>query len=494
MADTASSIALHTHFRPASSRVYVIGVLAVSFLALLLTQGMPHAAGAVYEVGALLTGLTAIGCFAAWSRTSGLTDFFQGPNWLCSIVYVNTVGFTWLLKRNWQPHIPWVFAAPDRLLGEALIIEGVGFLAVWAGFAFSIRALPVRARRRESGRLRPGMAWLLVYLGVAAKLYGILSGSAIYLTTASAAQLLWLNYLQFVVYVGWLGKTALLVVGCRTGDRRTIRNVLAVIAFEVFLDLIIGTKGFMLAFFTVVMSVYYGKGKIDRKLIAAGAFSLLLLVPTVTGFRQLMHEAHAAGENSLAIRAASVWTAFQSSIANPGDALDSLSGTLVGRQGEMLEVTASICAIHPADRGFVWKELIQEGALLLIPRIIWRDKPSERSELYRATTTYTGAATEYSFTAIGLFGDAYRAAGYPGVTIVFLLIGYIYGAFYQRGPLTRDPRGTVLYIVVVTCLLMYESGLVDVFVRLVQVCPLLWLANHYLLFRDRPPRMWRRAG
>jgi hypothetical protein len=151
-----------------------------------------------------------------------------------------------------------------------------------------------------------------------------------------------------------------------------------------------------------------------------------------------------------------------------------------------------VLVMHPAEKPYVGVDMIQYLLPSLVPRIIWPAKPSERWPMYFATTTYMAARTEYTFTALGLVADCYRAAGWPFVVTFFMLFGVLGARLYQAGPGSNKFAGTVFYVFMITWVLVLETELISIIIRLLTFAPLILLCIRFLLFHrpaSAPPQL-----
>jgi hypothetical protein len=141
----------------------------------------------------------------------------------------------------------------------------------------------------------------------------------------------------------------------------------------------------------------------------------------------------------------------------------------------MLNIAASAMFLHPNLQPFVGLEMVEYFFPQLIPRVLFPFKSTERPSLYMITTTYGGAPSEYSFTAIGQFADSYRAGGWATVIIWFGVLGIFTAWLYLEGPGSGNLAGTVFYITVLTLILRYDFDTATILIQLIQFGILLWL-------------------
>ncbi len=146
-------------------------------------------------------------------------------------------------------------------------------------------------------------------------------------------------------------------------------------------------------------------------------------------------------------------------------------------------ITGSVIRQHPNAGGYVGNQLIEQVAVGIIPRIIWREKPVGASEIYSISVLYTGAATESTFSEIGLIADSYRAAGLPSVFVFFLLLGGFMAYFYKKGRINNRDDVLIFYIILLS-LITYNRSVVDVMLFLFQRAIFMWIFIRYILFEN----------
>jgi hypothetical protein len=149
-----------------------------------------------------------------------------------------------------------------------------------------------------------------------------------------------------------------------------------------------------------------------------------------------------------------------------------------------LDITASVVYVHSRNQSYVGGEFLQYLAVQMIPRIIWRSKPTS-VPLYDISGLYYGFQTA-GLSAIGLFGDSYRIGGWAATAVVLGLIGMVSAWLYQRGPGRDDFAMIALYLTVTTRIIAYDTNLASLILNLTQMGILIWLLLKFVMFTPRP--------
>lgn len=454
--------------------IIFLGLLFIVLSAtVFVTVVPPHVIGRDFDIvcSAAAVGLTLLMLF--WNRHEGTLDWTEPPVWISFWVFLNVVCPVWLMARREELQTTLLGLTVD--MPQAVILICVGLLGLWAGHMIQPSSRKWRRCFRVPIVERAAAVWVF---GVLAMTFTTVAGIGRNPIAGELGMERWANYLQFAAALGVLARNVLLIHYLRERPHIGWRLVAASLLFDVSISVLAAKKGFVISLFMLAMCIHYGTRKIRLQHVIGAALITAFFVPVVNTSRvlqALQPDAQFEG------RAAALGEAIQSVASREARELgEDLSATVVGRQGSLLTTTALVQAVHPSVSSYEGWNLAVEIGRSLVPRFLSPNKTIGASELYRATTRYWGAATEYSFTSIGQFADAYRAGGYAFLFGWFALTGWLLGKFYYRGDGGRDPVSSAWYVTVLFTVLYYEHDLTTCVVRLVQFCPLMWALLHVI--------------
>ena len=470
--------------------VTACALIALALLIPLLSaEGSPlrvgaHSLGAAFELAAAGLGLLVAAVVVWWARRRGRFDPFEPPVWFSLNAYGQVVLNVWLLQRDvhFRPFV--ANMATESTPVAAVLLMAIGLSALWVGYLAATRyfgSRPGLARhvpRQPRWHLIVGL-WFVCTLVQA---LSVVAGAIGYLSLTGSV---WTSYLAFAGHLGDLAAFVLLLHHFRHPRATGWLWLLVVIATNVVLGLVVGTKTAVLVLLYIVMAIYYARRRLSARWLALGFLALLLVVPTVNSFRTNLYAAgfdRTAGAgfgDRLPILVSSV----SSTLSNPLSGLaEQTRDTFEQRQGSLLEITVSIMAVHPNLKPFVGLDMLAELAVQTIPRVFWPGKPAGHPDLYLILSLYLGVP-DYTWATPGQFGDAYRAGGWPLVVLWLCLLGAVMAWFYARGPGRGELAGTAFYLLILTSFVTYDGHLLRVIMELPKFVVLLWLVNNYLLFR-----------
>lgn len=309
-----------------------------------------------------------------------------------------------------------------------------------------------------------------------------------YLGTASNDTLVWLNYLQFIIYISSVATSALAIHNFQHPSKIGWLWFLVMFSSGLVSSLIVGTKGFVFTIIAVLMYYYYAKSKFPKLWLAAGVLLVFAIVPVVYNYRQYLQQFNSGGGVDLAGRLEVLGNAIQDLQSSSIEGLvQGTATTFKTRQGSIFDVDASVVTLHPDTLPFDGGDMVGYVAQSLIPRLIWLDKPTERPALYLITSTYLAAYAEYSFSEIGLWADAYRAGGWLFVVVYFALIGIFMAWLYQKGPGKGSLPDTVFYIFIITGIITYSTEITTVVLHGVQFAIIMWGLIMFVMYKKVMP-------
>lgn len=458
---------------------------------LLNSEGSPirvgaHSLGASFELAAAGLGMLVVGTVVWWAYRRGRFDPFELPVWFSLNAYGQIVFNIWVLQPDlrFRPFV--ASMATESMPAVAVLLMGVGLLALWAGYVSVTRVLqsrPVRSRL-EPGKPRWALivgAWFVCKL---LEILAVVSGATGYLAQRGSV---WSSYLAFFLHLGNLTAFVLLLQHFRHPRLIGWLWLVGMAATNIFLGLVVGTKGAVYVLLYAVMAIYYARRKLSARWLVAGFLALMVSVPTVNTFRESLYDAgfdrsQGAGFEE---RVPILLSALSETLSNPLSSLaKQTQGTFEQRQGGVLEITVSMMAIHPGVRPFVGLDMLSGIVEQLIPRFLWPGKPAGHLDLYLILSSYLGLP-DHSWATPGQFADAYRTGGWPFVVAWFWLLGALMAWFYARGPGSGDLARTAFYLLIAISFLTYENHVNNTTLELLKFAIVLWFANSRLLF-DAP--------
>jgi len=254
---------------------------------------------------------------------------------------------------------------------------------------------------------------------------------------------------------------------------------------RMYVSLFVGSRGAVIVFLGIFMTYFYARRKLPVRWLAIGLVTVLILSPAGTAIRNNLTERDTGTGVGFADRVQVVGESLQQVASRSVDSLFGEIRDLVGqRQASLLDITASVMFIHPSIQPFVGLDLLESLVVQLVPRILWRAKPTALV-LYDITGLYYGLPSA-TFSAIGLFADSYRAGGWIASAIIMALIGVIGAWLYQRGPGHDDLAVIALYLIVLTRIITYDNSLASPVLDLLQKGIPIWLLLKFVMFSAVP--------
>lgn len=457
----------------------------------------PHSIGVGFDVAA--------GVFTLWT---GVMVFlwvlghhfnpFEIPVWFTINTLAQLVLNIWLLQRDFDTRSPWLNSdnTEDAMIASLFIIA-LSLTVMWLSYATSRNWLEKRRTRnplahddRQPKRVvnyqRVAVIWAVSWF---ANTYTVIVGQQGYLATNIS---IWTNYLHLITLVGELCAFVLIIQHFRKPTVVGWAWITFFVGTDIFLSFVIGTRSGILILLYVVIARYFATRRFAWSWIGIGFLVLIIIIPTVTSFRLALFQegySRSAGADFEA-RIHILYNSFTSTISDLDFTalLDTTRQTFESRQASVLEVSAAITAVHPSDMPFVFEPFTRDLFTTLIPRVIWSDKPTERSSLYNISTIYLGSPAETSFASPGQFLDAYRIGSIVFVVIFFASLGFGFAWIYHIGPKQDSLIGTAYYLLVMLSIWTYNKTVMEVIIQTLQfVIPLYFFAHYVLTMKPKPP-------
>jgi hypothetical protein len=433
-----------------------------------------HVFGRGFEVAVAMLGICLVLVFIWWRHREGIFDLFEFPVWISINIYVQVVLNVWLLQRDRVPLVPWLRVNYESQMILAVLLFAVGLLALWVGYVW---VFPLFGRKSKvthfwerEVRVRSAFAGGIGYLPAYSNLFDT-----------------WLNYIHLLNLIQLTAGTALVIHYLRRPTRFGNLWLVFMLGSNLASTLVLGTKGFALTLVWFVMCIYYGTGKFPVRWVIVGILVLIIFVPIVNMYRTNLHDLDLGSGVPISRRVGTLGEIFRGlPEVSLGSFLEGTRNTFEKRQGSLLEITASTMVLHPSTIPFLGSDVLKYFFAQLIPRVLWPDKPTERSPLFMITTNYYGAADEYGFSSIGLFADSYRTGGWAFLIIWFAFCGVFSAWLYRVGPKSGDTPKIIFYIVVLQGVLPYDTEVTTVLLRLAHFIPFIFLLVKFVLFK--PPK------
>jgi len=423
-----------------------------------------------------------------WSWRRGKFDLFEPPVWISLNLYLQVVLNVWLLQRDRTPAIPWVRSNYATVIPLAVMLFGVALTIFWGAYAWAYSRLSNRPVKPVSSRMRLQAVILIWVLGWIVGVISAVVGTSSYLGASGSV---WQNYIAFVEIITDAATAALVIYHFRRPSVIGWVWLGFVIVSDIAASLIVGSKLFALSLLWLIVYIYYATNRLPKRWLAAGFVVVVLFVPVVNQFRNILWKVGESQAVSFSGRLVSLADAMSTTLSQPlSSAFENTTQTFEQRQGSMVDLTASVLYLTPSQLPYVGREMAQYFFQQIIPRVIWPDKPADRPSILYITSTYGGASSEYAFTEIGLVADSYRAGGLPTVVIWFVLTGLFCAWLYDYGIVRGSTAGIVFYVTVLVHLIRYEADITTTSLYLIEFVPLIWLIVTRIMFA---PEMTERS-
>jgi hypothetical protein len=451
-----------------------------------------HVLGAGFEVASLVLGLWLSLIIFWWAQHRRKLDLFELPVWFSLNAYVQVVANVWWFQRNVIPTSPLVKGRYASLAVPVVLLMGIGLTAMWIGYVLSQKLLVRQSRTLvpKQVELRLGRTYGVWLVASLISTMSVVMGFQGYLAVSGD---IGQNYLLFVTLLANLATFSLMLHHFRRPTPVGRVWLLFACGSTLLLGLLVGTRGAAFILLYALMAKFYASGRLSWRWVLTGVVVLVVAAPTATLFRtNLFRSGYSRTAGAPIMDRVNILAGSWEEIVtqSPSALLGQTRDVFKGRQGSIFELTAAVLAAHPSSMPFQGFEFARQFAVWAVPRFLWPGKPSGRPDLYMVSTTYMGSPSEQSFAALGQFADAYRVAGWPFVVFWFLSLGCLSALVYSRGPGRGSLPGTAFYLVLLIGVLNFNNDLFGTALRLVQMVPLLWIIQKFVMTRRllRPVR------
>lgn len=352
-------------------------------------------------------------------------------------------------------------------LTPALGVAVGGFLAFLAGYAVRGGGL---VRRSPLGRWRPaGMGFVLLVglAGFLGQMASVLANRQVSLPGALGGLVSTAGQFAFFFTIAWyLAWHAFWApVRWRLPQRAGFLTVVAMAS--VVLALNVGTKELVVTYGTIPLIAFW---HVRRRLPIKSMAALLLVVifvvfPVYNTFRYTEIGADTGARLSRTIETATRW-----------DSGTYMEHTFLAFLGRMAYVTSTAAVVRDVGRHVDYKmgeTLLRAPISVLIPRLIWPDKPSivigrEFGETFRLIHS-RDRQTQIGASSIG---ELYWNFGTAGVLVGMFLFGVLYRWSYRRygeGVRADDGLRRAVYVVLLTLCWNIEGGIASMLAGAVKI-------------------------
>jgi len=440
----------------------------------------PHVYGLIFELTAAGLGVWLVILMLWWARRRGKFDLFEPPVWLSLNMYLQVVLNVWLLQRDKYAYIPWVRENYATVIPAAVVLFGVALTILWGAYAWAYNRLSNGPVKLAASRMHLQAVMLIWVMGWIVGIISVVIGTSSYLGAAGSV---WQNYIAFVAIITDAATAALVIYQFRRPSTIGWVWLGVVVLTDIGLPLVAGSKSFALSLLWLAIYIYYATNRLPKRWLAVGFVVVVLLVPVVNQFRDILWKVGESQAASFTGRLESLADAMSATLSQPvSSAFEDTRQTFEHRQGNMLDLTASVLYLTPSQLPYVGSEMAQYFFQQIIPRVIWLDKPTARPQIFYITSTYGSAPSEYAFSEIGLAADSYRAGGLPTVAIWFVFMGLFSAWLYHHGIVRGGTAGIVFYVTVLVHIIRYEADITTTSIYLIGFGPLIWLIVTRIMF------------
>jgi len=356
-------------------------------------------------------------------------------------------------------------------LNISMAVAVAGIVCLWLGYLFSSRfhaALHARAEaavQHHPAHFRLRVASILLVVSIVAQLYSISTGQFAYLKT-NRIQADLSGFGQLTSYAIWSVYYVILVTGwfVFSGKTDNLTRYLFALAAAVGLGtaLLSGMKsGVVELLVALTLPYFYARRRIPTRLFVAGFALFVFFYPVNLTYRTIINTGH-LNTTSLADAAGAMGTAVATTWGNNSmaDTLTFTGQQAKLRQADVLQEIGLIVRYTPNPFPYqMGAAYLRLPATVLIPRIVWPDKPID-SIGYIMTRDYVGLsayAAQFTSSAPTIFGDLYMNFGIAGVVVGMALLGLLAGLLFSA--ISPDlSAGRLLYYYVVFLILTNLEG------------------------------------
>lgn len=463
---------------------FAAGLATLAMLALGFKY-KPHVLGAEFELASGGLGLWLLLIILLWAGRQGRLDPFELPTFISLNVYGQMILPTWLLIRDRIPVIPWLQSEPGPKMTLGVLLIGFGLTCMWVGYIWMSLRMTRNAGPRPSGfglfRTQPTLVlwfvtWSISFLSIVAGAQG---------WAGQIQGFLWGNYLGFIDMIAWTASIVLALHFFRNPSKFGWIWLALMVVTRLYATLLVGSRGAVFVFLGVIMVFYYTRRRLSIRWLTVAVFALIFLSAAGTAIRENLSRRDTGRGVGFTER---IEVVIESLLEVTDRSMESLFGQtrelILGRQSSLLDITASVVYVHSRSQQYVGEDFMEYIGIQLIPRLIWRSKPTS-VPLYDISGLYYGFQTA-GLSAIGLFGDSYRIGGWVATGMILGLIGMVSAWLYQRGPGLDDSAMIALYLTVTTRIITYDTNLASLILNLAQMGILIWLLLKFVMFAPHP--------
>jgi hypothetical protein len=417
-----------------------------------------------------ILGLFFIYRFSFSLRSYGSLDPFELPVWLTLTLFF----FVILMGRR-------VFDDPSllyhRLKGDYAILNmalaGVllGVVSLWLGYAINLSRLlsgfwrRISLGRRQFEETPRFFAILSIYgIGVLVRLVMIATRSYGYLGKGGVET--WGGLDQWIYYLNYGGPLmalAVLAMQVFKGRMPPYGRVIfyLMLLSEVFFTYISGVKGPILTvIFIVVGCSIYSRKSIPWRPVILLVILFILLIPVNLLYRTSIVRGSvntsSIGDASQKMMQLFTKTWFSDSFA---ENLQSGVNLVRERQGSLLQNIALAMYYTPEIKPYLdGKSYRLLPFTLLVPRIIWPDKPQDTMGHWFAIEYVGAPANSVGSCAITPLGDLYLNFGWPGIALGMFGLGIVYRFSYELVRTAGRESYLAIYLGLLFVATNYESS------------------------------------
>jgi len=376
-------------------------------------------------------------------------------------------------------------------LNISMAVAVAGVVCLWLGYLLSsrfhasLRARAVAAVQNHPSHFRLRMAAVLLVVSVAAQLYSISTGQFAYLRTNRIQGDL-SGFGQLTSYGIWSVYYVILVTGWFVFSGKTNNLTRYLFALECAVGLgsalLSGMKsGVVELLVAVTLPYFYARRRIPTRLFVAGFALFVFFYPVNLTFRTIINGGH-LNTTSLADTAGAMGTAVVDTWGNNSvaDTLSSTGQQAKLRQADVLQEIGLIVRYTPQPFPYrMGTAYLQLPATILIPRIVWPDKPVDDLG-YIMTRDYVGLnayAAHFSSSAPTIFGDLYMNFGMAGVVVGMALLGFLAGLLFSAISPSLSTGRLLYYFVVFLILTNLEGDLNGTIQTIGEGLFVIWILN-----------------
>lgn len=433
------------------------------------------------EFSILLVGLLFLFLIVLWFKRTKYKDIFEFPVWISLNVFVQGILSFWLVFDDEARLFPTIKFNFDYWILLALGVLCYGVIFIWVGYYLGNKIFSKKSYRQDNQKptsiIRKNTAYILWVILWVLYIASVLLNFFGWGGTAIGS---WSNYINFIKILYDATTIAIMLSHFKSPTKFGWIWLLLVIVSNTVSGIAVGTRTAAFFLLTIFMVSYYAKRRYKWVWVAIGVILLFISASAATEFRNRLQQYQPLrSENRLSIAFDSISFSLNKSIV---ELLKENIDIFGERQSSLLMVTASVIRQHPQIWGYVWKDMITNISTGIIPRVIWLEKPSGVSKLYSISTLYTGAATERTFSEIGIIADSYRTGGLVFLTATSMLLGLFMSYIYMKGLILNQDNYLVFYILLLS-LITYNRTLADIILFLIQRAILVWIFITFFVYK-----------